>query len=342
MINYQFIVRRLLLAILVMFGVITFVLTRGISGINPIVLYTTPETPVSQYEQIAERHGFNKPLTTQYFYYLRDLLQGDMGYSVTYGAPTITVIKSLMPATIELAMMSFFITLIIGVPLGVLAALRNGSIIDKLTKGFSLVAVSLPSFWFALILQLVFFFWLQQKGWFHLPSTGREPVAFAGSTLGSITGFYILDSILTLNFEGLIVSIKHLILPSITLAMFPLGLIVRTVRSSTIDVLEEDYIDYARSKGIPGKVLVIKHILKSSLIPVVTVMGLVIGRLLGGSVIVEAVFAWPGLGSWAAASILNNDLAAIMGFTLIVSVFFIIINLIVDLCYGFLDPRIRN
>ena len=305
-----------------------------------MALYTTPDTPISQYDEIARRHGFDKPLYIQYFHYMNSLLHGDLGYSRTSGAPTLIVILKLLPATLELTVVAFIMSVVMSIPLGILAAVRKNTITDKIIKGASLLSVSTPSFWFGLLLQFFFFFWLQQRGLPFLPSTGRiSPILTA--EMGQITGLYIIDCILTFNVTGFFQSLKYLILPSMALSLFPLGLLIRVVRSSVIEVLDEDYIDFARSKGIPEKALILRHILKNALIPVVTVMGLIAGRMMGGSVIVENIFSWPGLGSWASRSILENDLSGIMGFTLTVAVFFVMINLIIDLTYSVLDPRIR-
>lgn len=337
-----YIIRRLLLSLIVLIGVtiLTFYLTRGIPGIDPITVYVTPETPISQYDEIRERYGLNDPLFKQYFNYMGNLLRGDLGFSRTSGAPTLEVLGKLLPATIELAAAAFLIAVVIGVPLGIYSAVRNRTKRSGLIRAFSLLSVSMPSFWFGLILQLIFFYWFHQQGWFHLPSSGRVAPTFQGE-IGTITGLYLLDSLITLNFSHFWHALQHIILPAFTLALFPLGLIIRVTHSSTLEILEEDYIDFARSKGITEKAILIRHVLKNAMIPVFTVMGLVCGRLIGGSVIVENVFSWPGLGSWASKSILTNDMSGIMGFTLCIAIFFVFINLIIDVLYTYLDPRIK-
>jgi peptide/nickel transport system permease protein len=338
----KYLIRRLFLTFFVLFGVslLTFYLTRGIPGINPVVLYVSPDTPPSQYKLVAAQYGLDRPLHEQYVHYMSALLRGDLGYSRTSGAPTLRVILKLLPATLELALVGFIFAVTIGIPLGIVSAIRRDSYLDSTVKGISLLAVSTPSFWFGLLLQFFFFYWLRQKGFPYLPSTGRIHPVVSGD-LGSITGLYLIDSLLTLNLSHLLLSLKYLVMPALALALFPLGLLVRVVRSSVLEVLSEDYIVFARSKGITEKALVWRHVLKNALIPVVTITGLIAGRMMGGAVIVETVFAWPGLGSWASRAILENDLSGIMGFTLTVAVSFVLINFLVDLLYSFLDPRIR-
>lgn len=339
-----YVARRLFFAVFVLLGasVLVFLLTRAIPGIDPVVMYVGPETPLEAYEEIRRRHGLDRPLYEQYLFYMRDLLRGELGYSRTAQAPVATVLRRLLPATVELTLSAFLICVSLGIPLGIYAALRERTAADHLLRALSVAAVSVPSFFFGLFAQLVFFYWLRTVGLPHLPPSGRiDDFHLLFGHFGQITGFLILDAIIARDWSALASAVQHLILPSLTLALFPLGLLVRVVRASALEVLGADYITYAHSKGLPRHVLIVKHLLKNALIPVVTVMGLIWGRLAGGSVLVESVFSWPGIGGWAASSVLANDLAGIMGFTLVVTATFVLINLMVDVAYTYLDPRIR-
>lgn len=341
----RYVGRRLLLSIAVLLGVtlLTFGLTRGVGDIDPIVLYISLDTPPERFDEIRERHGLNEPLHIQYGVYLRDLVEGDLGYSRTSSAPVTTSLVEFLPATLELALVAFVLAAGIGVPVGVWAAYREHRLPDNLARTGGLLAVSTPSFWFGLMTQIVFFFWLQQRGLPYLPSGGRISTATAleATRLGDITGLLLIDSLVIGRLDLFVGSISHLVLPAVTLALFPMGLIFSVTRANTLTVLRREYIEFARSKGIRGWRFTRRHVLKNALIPVVTTLGFVFGRLAGGSVIVETVFSWPGMGRWAARSILNQDIASVMGFTIVVSAAFVFVNLVVDVIYAYLDPRIQ-
>ncbi len=341
---YKYVLRRLLLALFVLLGVtiLTFVLTRSLSRVDPIVIYVDLHTPVERYAQIRAQHGLDRPLYIQYGYYLRDLLRGDLGYARGSGAPVTVMMRRLLPATLELSIVAILFCIGIGVPLGLAAALRHGTRFDHAVRGLSIGAVSLPSFWFGLTAQLLFFYVLRVYGLPHLPSSGRiDESILLDRPLRESTGFLILDSLRQWHLPALQSTRQHLVLPGLTLALFPMGLLVRVVRVATLEVLAKEFVLFARSKGIAGYNLLVQHVLRNALIPVVTALGLITGRLVSGSVIVENVFSWPGLGSWAARSILSNDLAAVMGFVLVVTTAYVLINLLVDISYQWLDPRIR-
>ena len=338
-----YVLRRLALAILVLFGVtlITFYLSRGVPGISPLTPYITPQTPTSLYPAIIREHGLDQPVYLQYFYYIRDLLSGDWGYSRAVGLPVTQAIVEFFPATLELAIAALVIAVAFGFAFGILSALKNKRWPDYAGRVVSIESVSLPPFWLGLVLSIAAFD-VGQAGFPTLPLGGRvDPTLLTTHPLSTITGMYTLDSLLTGNLPVFASSFLHLILPALTLSVFPMGLIARTVRASMLDVLSQDHVVFALSKGLGRWTLIYRHVVRNSLISVLTILGLVVATLFSGSVLVETVFAWPGLGQWAASSISWNDTAGIMGFTISVAAIFVLINLVVDVAYQFIDPRIR-
>lgn len=335
----DYIIRRLLLAIPVVIGVlaITFVLSYVIG--DPVGIYTTEKTNQEAIETIRRIHGLDRPLYEQFFFYLRDLASGDWGYSVSARLPVMDVIGSRLPATIELSIFAIVFAVVLGIPLGILSATKKDRWPDHVTRIVALAGVSMPIFWFALMLKYVFFFQFYMAGLPALPEGGRY--SFTTIQYRPITGFLILDSIISLNpilfFDG----IMHLILPGFALGYLTLAIITRMMRSSMLEVLREDYITLARSKGLRDRVVIYKHALRNAMIPTVTVIGLAFGGLLAGAVLTETIFSWPGLGRWSTRAILNTDIPSINAFTLLVALIFVSANLVVDLIYGTLDPRIR-
>jgi peptide/nickel transport system permease protein len=262
-------------------------------------------------EAIREELGLNDPLAVQYLRYLGNLLKGDMGQSLTTKKPVLDEITDRLPATIQLTLAAMFISLLLAIPLGILSAVKRGSFVDKLSMSGALLGVSMPSFWVGIMLMLLFSL---QLGW--LPSSGRGD----GTTVGSI---------------------KALILPALTLGMALMGLTTRLMRSSMLEVLGQDYMRTARSKGLRSFVVLNRHGLRNALIPVVTIVGLQFASLLGGAVIVETIFAWPGIGRLAVNAIWRRDYPVIMGTVLVFAIVFILMNLLVDLVYTLIDPRIN-
>jgi ABC-type dipeptide/oligopeptide/nickel transport system permease component len=340
---YFYALRRIGIAVLVLLGitVLTFYLIRGLPGINPIVSYVTPTTPLNQYPIIAKEQGFDNPLYIQYFIYMKDLLTGNWGYSRSVDLPVTQAIESFFPATLELTLAALVVALIGGFGLGLTSALRNRKPADYVSRVISIESVSLPPFWIGIIFSLAAFY-IGQSGLPTLPLDGRvTQLVLIEHPLTHITGLYLLDSLLTANWPVFENAFLHLILPALTLSLFPMGVISRTVRASVLDVLSQDHVIFALSKGLSRRRLIWSHVVKNSLIAVLTILGLVVATLLGGSVLVESVFAWPGMGQWAANSITSNDTAGIMGFTIVTAAFFVFINLAVDIAYVFIDPRIR-
>jgi ABC-type dipeptide/oligopeptide/nickel transport system permease component len=334
-----FIIRRLLLLIPVLLGVSIFVfmLTR-IAG-NPAAAYITERMTPAQIEQVMERYHFNEPLWVQYFYWLNGILHGDWGYSRSANLPVTDAIKEFFPATFELTMVSIIIAVVVGIALGTISAVRRDTPTDHTTRIMALAGVCLPVFILAIILQYVFAFSL---GWF--PVVGRfdenlyNEVSWADYR---ITGFLLIDTLLHTDLTRFEDAVWHLILPAICLSFGSIAIILRIMRGSMLEVVNQDYIKTARSKGLPEKVVVKKHARRNALIPTVTVIGLAFGALLGGAVLTETIFSWPGMGRWAATATAANDSAAILGFTLITALIYVLVNLVVDIMYAFLDPRVR-
>lgn len=320
---------------------LTFFLMRGLPGINPIIPYVTPQTPLDQYPIIAKEHGLDLPVYLQYFYYMRDLLTGNWGYSKSVGLPVVRAIAAFFPATLELVLAAMLIAVVAGFGLGLVSALENRRWPDYLSRIFSIQIVSMPPFWLGILFSLVAYY-VGQAGLPTLPLDGIiSQSVLTLHPLQQITGMYLLDSLLTGNWAVFFDAFSHLILPSLALSLFPMGLIARTVRASVLDVLTQDHVVFALSKGLSTRRLIYRHIVRNSLISVLTILGLVVATLLGGSVLVESVFAWPGMGQWAANSITWDDTAGIMGFTIVVASAFVFINLAVDVAYMFIDPRVR-
>jgi dipeptide transport system permease protein len=336
---WTFIVRRLLLLIPVLFGVsiLVFMLTR-ISG-NPAAAYITERMTLDQVHAIEAQYHLNDPLVVQYVYWLQGILHGDWGYSKVANIPVTDAIIEFFPATFELALVSIVIAIIVGVALGTISAVRRDTPTDHATRIFALAGVCLPIFILALILQNIFAYQLQ---WF--PMIGRyddnlyNDVSFSDYR---ITGFLLVDTILHTDWLRFKDAVWHLVLPAICLSFGSIAIILRIMRGSMLEVVNQDYVKTARSKGLPEKVVVKKHARRNALIPTVTVIGLAFGALLGGAVLTETIFAWPGMGQWAASATTQNDWASIMGFTLITAIIYVLANLVVDVMYAYLDPRVR-
>jgi ABC-type dipeptide/oligopeptide/nickel transport system permease component len=335
----DYIIRRLLLAIPVIIGVlaITFVLSYMVG--DPLALYITERTPRGAIQGIIAQHGLDQPVYIQFFYYLRDIAEGDWGYSRSAAMPVSQAIATKLPATIELSIFAMVFAVVLGIPLGILSATKKDQISDHITRVIALAGVSMPIFWFALILKYVFFYQFNQWGLPFLPEGDRYSYAYIPYT--PITNFLLIDSLITFNFRLFFDAIVHLILPGLALGYLTLAVITRMMRSSMLEVLKEDYITLARSKGLRDRVVIYKHALRNAMIPTVTVIGLAFGGLMTGAVLTETIFSWPGVGRWSTRAILNSDIPSINAFTLLVAFIFVGANLIVDLVYGALDPRIR-
>ncbi len=335
-----YIIRRLLLIIPVLVGIsiIIFFLTQ--IGGEPASAYLTEHMSKAQVDAVYEKYHFNDPVETQYFYWLDGVLHGDWGVSRTQGSMPVTdAIAILFPATFELAIFSMIIAVVIGLYFGTVSAVKRDTLIDHSTRMIALTAVSMPIFVFSLILLFIFY---AQLGW--LPFGGRyDAILFMeySDAWHQYTGFFLIDSVLNGNYVMFIDGLKHIILPAVALGLSSFALFTRMMRSSMLEVLGLDYIRSARAKGLPEKVVINKHARRNALIPTTTVAGMAFGSLLGGAVITETIFQWPGLGRWSTMAITVNDSASIMGFVLLVAIIFMVANLVVDILYAYLDPRVK-
>lgn len=332
----QVIIKRLSLLIIVLIGVtfITFTMSHLIPG-DPARMMVGQRASEETLQRVRENLGLDKPVLVQYLIYMKGLLAGDMGMSIRTQQPVAADLKAFFPATLELAIFAFIIAICIGIPLGVLSSVKQNTWIDHWSRIFSIGGVSIPVFWSGIVCILIFY---SRLNW--LPASGR--ISMGLDMNANITGFYTIDSLLTGNFKVFADSVRHLILPATVLSYAQLATITRQVRSSMLEVLNQEYIRTARANGLPEWYLIIFYGLRNAMIPTITVIGLSFGSLLGGAVVTETVFAWPGMGKYVVDSISFLDFPAIMGFTLIVVVGYMLINLMVDLLYMALDPQIRE
>ena len=329
---WQYVARRLILLIPVVIGVtlITFTVSHVIPA-NPARAWAGQKAPPEVVKKIAEKYHLNDPLYMQYYYYLSGLVKGDWGYSHSEHRPVTECLSDYFPATFELTLWAMIIAIPLGIYLGVISAVKRNKLPDHLSRVFALSGVSMPIFWLGLLLILLFYSYLG-----ILPASGRGI-----SPSHTYTGLYILDSILSIDGRALIDDLRHIILPAITLSYATLAVITRMTRSSMLEVLRLDYIKTARAKGLPNKVVIYRHALRNAMIPTLTVSGLAFAGLLGGAVLTETIFSWPGMGRYAYHAISTLDFPAIMGVTFLMAVIFVIANLIVDILYAYLDPRIK-
>ena len=330
----RYVVRRLMLLVPILLGVsiLIFFWVRLLPGGPAESLLGERATPelVAAYR---ERYGLDEPIYKQYIKYLKATVQGDFGVSVASHRKVTDEIKQRFPATIELAIGAMLFATLIGVPVGFLAAKRYGSVFDHASLFVSLIGISIPIFFLAIILKYIF---SVRLGW--LPSVGRESVTLETE---HPTNFYIFDAIITRDWSALWDAIKHLILPAIALGSIPLAIVARITRASTLDVQSEDYVRTARAKGLAPRVVDSRHIFRNALLPISTIIGLQVGLLLSGAVLTETVFAWPGMGSWLRDAIFNRDYAVLQGGILFLALVFVLVNLVVDISYAFINPRIR-
>lgn len=345
---WQYIVRRLLLLIPVLLGIslLTFGLAWFATGghLENQYLSQTDRLSPAREQQIIELYGFDEPAYVQYFTYLKNILTGDMGISTSVNRPVSEVIATQFPASVELAVFAMLMAIIIGIPLGILSATHRDKPVDHVTRFAALSGVSVPVFWLALILQLLLGFHLAQNGFEFFPLDKRYDaflVAEHPSLVSGPTGFLLVDTLLALDFVAFGDVLRHLLLPGFTLGFVSLAVIARMMRASMLEILGLDYIRTARAKGLEERVVINRHARRNALIPTTTVIGISIGGLMGGAVLTETIFSWPGLGRWASLAILSVDVAAIMGFVVLTALIYVSANLVVDVLYAYLDPRVR-
>jgi dipeptide transport system permease protein len=328
--------KRLLMAVPSLVGVVivTFLLTRALPG-DPAAYFAGPAATKEAIEQIRVNLGLDKPLIVQFGRYLGDLTRGDLGNSLTTGQPVGKEIRERLPASAELTLLGLILSISIAVPLGILAATRPGSLIDHACRVLATAGVSLPVFFTGLILVYVFYYLL---GWAPAP-LGRLDVFY--SPPPQVTGFYLIDSAIAGDGEVFLASLKQLILPAATLGIFSLAPIARMTRASMLAVLASDFVRTARASGLAPYTVIVTYAFRNAMIPVVTTLGMVFSFLLGANVLVEKVFAWPGIGSFAVEALIASDFAPVQGFVLTMAVMYVALNLLIDILYGLIDPRVR-
>ena len=307
-------------------------MVRAIPG-DPAQIMLGQQATQAQVAQVRESMGLDKPIFLQYGLFLKDALGGDLGDSTVTGRPVTTELLTRFPATLELTAFAMLIAIIVGVPVGVISAVRQYSLLDKTTSVLALTGISMPIFWLAMILVVIFGVNLEL-----LPFPGRLGPTTA---ITSITGVVLVDSLLTFNLAGFWDGLLHLIMPALALGTIPMAVIMRMTRSSMLEVLNEDYVRTARAKGVVPWRVVSKHALRNAMLPTITVIGLQAGLLMGGAIITETIFSWPGIGLYAYQSVGSRDYPSIQGVVLYGALLFVLINLLVDVLYAILDPRVR-
>jgi ABC-type dipeptide/oligopeptide/nickel transport system permease component len=327
-------VRRVIgtIPVVLLISLLVFLLIHAAPG-DPADLLLSDEASPQEIADARHRWGLDQPVYIQYLRFLINMLRGDFGISFRYSDPVIGLIWERMPATIELAAVSLLIALLLGIPLGVWAGSRPNSWADNLGSFFGFFGISMPSFWFGIMLILVV------SGFLNLlPSSGRSTYGIAR---GGETDFYIVSSLIAGNWRAAWDGISHIIMPAVALGTNMMGIIMRVTRSAVLEVIHEDYVRTARAKGVGERTVLWRHVLRNALIPIVTVVGLELGTLLSGSIIVETVFAWPGSGSLLIAAIQARDYPLITGTVITYTIAFVVINFTIDILYAVFDPRIR-
>ncbi|KKC31771.1 ABC transporter permease subunit [Devosia psychrophila] len=331
----KYILNRLLLVIPTLIGITicSFGFVRLIPGDPILALSGERGVTAERYAMLVEKYGFDRPIWEQYFRYLGQVVRGDFGDSLATHRPVVEEFLKLFPATVELGIFALIFAIAIGVPAGIFAAVKRGTWLDQGLMGTALVGYSMPIFWWGLLMIIFFSGYL---GW--TPVSGRIGLQFF---MKPVTGFMLVDSLLAGNFNAFVSALRHLILPTIVLGTIPLAVIARQTRSAMLEVMGEDYVRTARAKGLSGRRVIGLHALRNALIPVVTTIGLQVGVLMGGAILTETIFSWPGIGRWLVDSIYKRDYAVVQNGLLIVAVIVMIVNLVVDLLYAVINPRIR-
>ena len=355
----QYFVRRLLLSIPVLLGIllVTFVMARVIPG-DPCRAILGEKATKAVCDRFIHEKGLDKPIHIQFGIYFGEIIRGDFGLSIRYGMPVTRLLAERLPMTVELSFSALMVSIIVGIPMGIISAVRHNSWVDVITMVWANIGVSMPVFWLGLMLAFVFSILLKDTP-FWLPPSGRVTPGITNDPFFEVwglnlpeTGFFssffyflsrlnLLNAALTANWELFKDSLTHLILPALALGTIPMALIARMARSSMLEVLGQDYIRTARAKGLTQVKVIFKHAFRNSLLPLVTVIGLSLGSLLGGAVLTETIFGLSGVGRTLYDAITARDYGIVQAFTVVIAVFFVLLNLIVDLSYAYLDPRIR-
>jgi peptide/nickel transport system permease protein len=313
-------------------SIVVFFMVRAIPG-DPAQILLGQQATQEQVQLLRAHMGLDKPVIVQYVVFLRDAMTGDLGNSIVTGRPVVTELLARFPATLELTASAMLLAILVGVPVGVISAVRQYSILDKIASVLALTGISMPIFWLAMVLILIFGVRLEL-----LPFSGRLS---SGASIQAFTGLVLVDSLLTGNFEAFWDGLLHLIMPALALGTIPMAVITRMTRSSMLEVMNEDYVRTARAKGVIPWRVVFKHALRNAMLPTITVIGLQVGLLMGGAIITETIFSWPGIGQITYDSINSRDYAMIQGVVLYAALLFVLVNLVVDILYAVLDPRVR-
>ena len=332
----RFILNKLLMVVPTLFGItiIAFAFVRFLPG-DPILLLAGERgMDPDRYQQLLVQFGFDKPIWEQYIRYIMGLLQGDFGVSISTKRAVISEFLTRFPATLELSIFAMVFATVIGIPAGIISAVKRGSTVDQTVMGLALTGYSMPIFWWGLLL-IIFF-----SGMLHwTPVSGRMDLLYF---FPSVTGFMTIDSLLSGQKGAFASAMSHLTLPAIVLGTIPLAVIARQTRSAMLEVLGEDYVRTARAKGLPAMRVVGLHALRNALIPVITTIGLQVGVMMAGAILTETIFSWPGIGKWMLDSISRRDYPVVQGGLVLVSIVVMMVNLFVDVLYGFINPRIRH
>lgn len=323
-----------IVAVLIGVSIITFTISHLVPG-DPVVAALGDHARDEQIAAFKKQYGLDKPVVEQYFIYMNGLLHGDLGMSIRSRRPVAQDLVDFVPATIELSVAALLIAILIGIPAGVWSSIHRNQLQDHGVRIFSLIGGSLPIFWLGLLMIGLFY---ERLGW--LPAGGR--IDQFTPPPQHITGLFTVDSLLTGNVVALQSSLQHLILPAFVLGYFSTAVIARMTRSSMLEVLNQDYMRTARAKGMRERFVILRHAMRNALIPTLTIIGITFGSLLSGAVLTETIFTWPGLGRYATESAIGLDFPAVMGVTLLAAIIFTVANLLVDVGYAWLDPRIKN
>ncbi|MCA0942964.1 ABC transporter permease [Salipiger pacificus] len=330
-----YLTRRVLMLVPMLLGLslLLFVVARLLPG-DPVGLAAGPNASPELIAQLREEFGLDQSLPMQYWTYLSGLVQGDWGVSVFTRRPVFDDLLTYLPATLELVIAALLIAIVVGIPLGLLTAVYRNGLLDYVTRTVALGGIAMPRFFLGLLLQLAFAAWL---GW--LPLAGRFPLI--GFPPEHITGFYTIDSVLTGDWESLRLALAHLAMPALAMSLSPLATIMRMMRASTIEVLQQDYVLTERALGLSSRLILFKYVLKNAMTSTLTIIGLYVSWLLGGTVLVETVFDWPGLGLYATQAILTQDFMPVIGVTMVIAMIYLLTMLLVDLLYGVFNPKVR-
>lgn len=332
----RFILRRLILIVPVLFGLtaLVFAIARLLPG-DPVALAAGPNATPAEIAAYGKEFGLDRPLIVQYGAYLSGLMRGDFGVSIYTRRPVMEDLRAYLPATLELVFAAMFLAIVLGIPAGLAAAAWRDKWPDYLSRVVALGSISMPRFFLGLLLQLLFAMWL---GW--LPLGGRFPITEDPPAL--VTGFLTLDALFARDFTAFTIACQHLVMPAVAMSLSPLATIMRMMRASTLEVMQQDYVLTERALGLSSRLILLKYVSRNAISATLTVIGLYFGWLLGGTVLVETIFDWPGLGLYATKAVVTQDFMPVIGVTLVIGTLFVFANFAVDLLYGVINPKVRT